>query len=95
MESILEKLNVWLAMQLNKLAFSSPTLFILVQSLIGLVAGAFALNKLHIDTPEWIIPALNIFDIPSLDWLIIFVLGGVGLLLKSHTSVIVKANKNK
>lgn len=86
MENLLEKLNLWLAVQLNKLAVQSPLAFILIQSLIGVVAGAFAIGKLSVSTPEWMLPILNAVEIPSLNWLIVFILGGVGLLLKSHTS---------
>lgn len=95
MENLLEKLNIWLAVQLNKLAFASPVLFLFAQSLIGIFAGGFALGKFNVNTPEWLLPILNAVEIPSLNWLIVFVLGGVGLLLKSHTSTLVKESKKK
>lgn len=86
MQNLLEKLNLWLAVQLNKLALKSPSLFILIQALLVVLSGMLFAGKISINTPEWLLPALGYLELKDLNFIAGFIVSGVVALLKVHTS---------
>jgi hypothetical protein len=54
MEKITLQIATFLAKQLDKLKVKSPIVFIAVQSILLMLAGAFGQGTFHIDTPEFL-----------------------------------------
>jgi hypothetical protein len=63
MEKITLQIATFLAKQLDKLKVKSPIIFLGVQAILLMLAGAFIEGTFHIDTPEVLAKWVNIDDV--------------------------------
>lgn len=86
MVNLLEKLELWLAVQLNKLAVKSPTLFIIIQALLVAISGLLFSGKIVIPTPDALLPILGVFELNNFNFIVASLVAGVVALLKVPTN---------